>query len=213
MRRWSRCRFLSRVGRLLLWLIAGLSGGLCPAQNTNPIVIGGFDANRSGQASFPDGAAFSQARTAILGYYPAASFAGFAELTASNLAGVQVLVVGSPAGSSSATSPLSAAEQTALLQYVQNGGAAMVFTDHESFAPESAAANASLLAPFGLSGGGTLISEVVATPSRSGGASVAARALRDGPGHGAICSGRDHQPGPACSEFGDQLRRHCPGGD
>lgn len=143
----------------LAWAFAA---GAAVAQTTNPIVFGGFDLTRSGEASFPEGANFSQARAAVLSHYPAASFVSFPTLSTSNLAPVNVLVIGTPATITNEITPLDAEEQTALLGYVQNGGAALLFTDNDSFASQAAAANASFLAPFGVAGGGTLISEVVA---------------------------------------------------
>lgn len=152
-----------------LWfqrLLLGLAGVLILepgfAQTTNPIVFGGFDLVRSGDASFPDGADFSQARTAVLSHYPGATFVSFPTLSPSNLAPVNVLVIGTPATITNEITPLDADEQAALLDFVLNGGAAILFTDNDSFASQAAAANASFLEPFGLSGGGTLVGDVVA---------------------------------------------------
>ncbi|MCX8090577.1 MAG: hypothetical protein N3I86_06510 [Verrucomicrobiae bacterium] len=150
------------VKGLALVFAAQLAAATLPAQTTNPIVFGGFDLTRSGDASFTEGASFSEARAAVLSNYPAATFVSFPTLTASNLAPVNVLVIGTPATITNEITPLDADEQTALLDFVHNGGAAILFTDNDSFASQAAAANASFLSPFGLSGGGTLISEVVA---------------------------------------------------
>jgi hypothetical protein len=159
----SHVHFFPALMRLGFGLAGVLAAGIVSGQTTNPIVFGGFDLSRSGSASIPEGAAFSQARAALLSHYPAATFTSFPTLTASNLAPVQVLLIGTPATITNEITPLDANEQAALLSYVQNGGAAILFTDNDSFATQAAAANASFLAPFGLSGGGTLISEVIAT--------------------------------------------------
>lgn len=151
--------------RLNSWsagLAAAFVAGAALAQTTNPVVFGGFDLTRSGEASFPPGANFSQARAAVLTHYPAAVFMGFPTLSASNLAGVNVLLIGTAATITNEVTPLDPEEQAALLSFVQNGGAAILFTDNDSFAPQAAAANASFLSPFGMDAGGTLISEVVA---------------------------------------------------
>jgi hypothetical protein len=55
-----------------------------------------------------------------------------------------------------AITPLSAAEQTALLNFVLGGGTALIFADNSAFDPNAPAANASLLAPFGVTVTGTL---------------------------------------------------------
>jgi hypothetical protein len=145
---------------LLAWLATTTVGAI---QSTNPIVFAGFDPARAGETSFAVGTNFSQARAAITNAYPAATFVGFPTLTASNLAPVNVLVIGTPISGTNAITALDTNEQAALLEFVQGGGAAILFTDNDSFSPLASEANASFLSPFGLSGGGTLISEVVAT--------------------------------------------------
>ena len=148
-----KCRFPNLVA---VFLVIGQGAmPLVQAQPTN-LMIGGFDYIRSGDASFPIGASFSQARTAILSNYPTTKFTNFTTLAASNLAGVNILIIGTPATITNEISPLTAEEQTALLDFVNGGGASILFTDNESFSPSANTANNSFLAPFGMGSAGTV---------------------------------------------------------
>jgi len=128
---------------------------LVQAQPTN-LIIGGFDYDRSGDASFPLGTNFSQARTAILSYYPSTMFTNFTTLTASNLAAVKILIIGTASTVTNKISPLTGEEQTALLDFVKAGGAAILLTENDSFSPSANTANNSFLTPFGMGSAGTI---------------------------------------------------------
>jgi len=146
--------------RIVLLLVSTAATQPVQAQATNPVVIGGFDYIRAGDASFPIGASFSEARSAILSNYPATTFTNITTLAASNLAGVDILIIATPATITNDISPLTTEEQTALLDFVNTGGSAVLFTDNDSFSPLAYAANSSFLAPFGMGSIGTLISVV-----------------------------------------------------
>lgn len=129
-------------------------------------VIGGFDFTRGGDGgSIQYGSFFDQARASIALNLPAASFVSFPTLTSTTLAGVDVIVLTSAFHNYGAVSPLSAAEQAALLEYVKSGGCAILLTDNDSFAgtPASGASNQSLVGPFGVTTAGTIPKQVTAT--------------------------------------------------
>ena len=56
----------------------------------------------------------------------------------------------------SAITPLTSSEQTALHNFVLNGGTALMYTDNNTFDPNAPVVNASFLTPFGLTTTGTL---------------------------------------------------------
>lgn len=118
-------------------------------------VIGGFDASRGGIFSLASGSENAALRASILAEYPAAQFTETTLLDASYLSGVDVLIVGSASEQASGITPLSAAEQSALSQYVQGGGAAVILTDNDAL-PDLVLANESLASVFGLTTTGTL---------------------------------------------------------
>lgn len=118
-------------------------------------VIGGFDTSRGGIFSVASGSENAVLRANILAEYPAAQFTETTLLNANYLSGVDVLIVGSANTQSSGIAPLSAAEQSALSQYVQGGGAAVILTDNDAV-PGLVLANESLASVFGLATTGTL---------------------------------------------------------
>ncbi len=124
--------------------------------NFDKVIIGGFDNSRSGDASFSSGSRFSLARAGVLNNFPATSLIGFPTLTASNLMTVDVLVLGVATTTTADVPPLSTNEQAVLREFVKNGGAAVLFTDNDTFAPQAVNVNASFLSPFGLVTRGTL---------------------------------------------------------
>jgi hypothetical protein len=154
---------------ILSFVIGQGSTSMAQAQSFSSVVIGGFDYIRSGGASFPIGGSFSQARSAILSNYPATVFASFTTLAATNLANVDILIIGTAATITNDINPLSTEEQAALLDFVKTGGAAVLFTDNNSFSAFAYAANTGFLAPFGMGSDGALVGEVpavVPTPSQ-----------------------------------------------
>jgi Dockerin type I domain/PEP-CTERM motif len=129
------------------------------------LVVGGFDTTRSQDYSVPAGVDFSGLRNDISSTYASTTFVSFPTLTSSALNGVQVLMIGAVNGSggTSATSPLSAGEQTALLDYVMSGGGAIIEVDNDNYAGSgTSAVNNSFLAPFGLDVTGSFLNSQTA---------------------------------------------------
>jgi hypothetical protein len=124
-----------------------------PSVEASTLVIGGFTGARGGGGSVVANPAL---QTLILNQYPGATFSSASTLTSSYLSTVTDLMISVAVTNSSAITPLSAAEQTALVNFVKAGGTALLFTDNSTFDPNAPAVNASFLSPFGLSDTGTL---------------------------------------------------------
>jgi len=120
------------------------------------VVVGGFDASRGGFESLATGEDTALA-TDISTAYPGTTFSFANTLTPSFLSGVNVVILGNATSNSSAITPLTSSEQTALQNFVLNGGTALIFTDNSTFDANAPAVNASLLSPFGITAAGTLI--------------------------------------------------------
>jgi hypothetical protein len=118
-------------------------------------VIAGFDAARGGFESLAPGEDTGLAND-ISTAFPGTTFEFANTLTPSSLSGANVAILGVATSDFSAITPLSASEQSALQNFVLNGGTAIIFTDNDSFGPNAPAANASLLSPFGVTATGTL---------------------------------------------------------
>ena len=146
------------------------------AQAQVQCVIGSFDASRGGQVAFGSSAQTSTVRTAIQTNIPTATFSETGTLTSTFLNSIDILMISSATGGSSAITPLSAAEQSALATWVNNGGKALLFADNDTFdGANSDLANESLLDPFGLDVTGTEAgSQPVTTVNR-------ANPIADGP--------------------------------
>lgn len=134
-----------------------------PCASKLSLVVGGFTSERAGSYSFVEGAYYSQARASVLNRNPNVTFEGFATLEGSGLGEVDILVIGSATERQGATQPLSVDEQAAVLEFVRNGGSAIVFADNATFDPGAPAANEALLAPFGVRIGGTVAGFTTAT--------------------------------------------------
>jgi hypothetical protein len=119
--------------------------------------IGGFDAGRGGMVGISDGAWFSTLRTYITGACPSvgASFSGTGTLTPAYLAGIDVLFISTIKDGSAAITPLSPAEQAALLQFVLGGGGVVILADNAGVAGSGPGSpNGSCLSVFGCDAGG-----------------------------------------------------------
>jgi len=137
------------------WKIGGMIAVLLLASSNwcrADIIVGGFDVSRSGDFSFTGGSRYSSFRGDISSNYSGVTFAGTSTLNSNYLNSIDVLVLNSVSGISSAISPLSASEQVNLLSFVKNGGGLLAFTDNSSFE----AANESILDPFGLDSTGAI---------------------------------------------------------
>lgn len=125
-------------------------------------VVGGFDAPRGGFESLApgeDSALASDIQTA----YPGTTFQFSNTLTPAFLGGVNVVILGVATTDLSAITPLSSAEQSALSGFVLHGGTALIFTDNSGFSFDAPEANASLVAPFGVTVTGNLAGNLTAS--------------------------------------------------
>ena len=115
------------------------------------LVVGSFDVARGGFDSLADAPEQAAARAGIQAIHPDVVFASTSVLTSSFLSNVDVLTLGGQTSQITAVTPLSAAEQTALFDFVLTGGNLAIFTDNEELDPSIGdASRASLLDPFGL---------------------------------------------------------------
>jgi len=104
--------------------LSGIAGILAVASVTyaqTPLVIGGFDTERSGHISFPAGDYFVQARASLSASLGPVAFKSFPTLTYENLDGLDIVVLAPGTTHSTSAPPLSASEQSALLQYALAG--------------------------------------------------------------------------------------------
>lgn len=136
------------------------------------LVIGGFDASRGGCAAIVAGSCFDSLRGVVTNGFPGVTYQGAPALTPEFLAGVDVLVLATATGATSATTPLSPAEVTALRGFVANGGAAILAVDNDTFAgPGTDVVNESFIDWLALDVGGTGApwpqSATTVNPSRS----------------------------------------------
>ncbi len=115
------------------------------------LVVGSFDVARGGFDSIADAPEQAAGRAAIQAFRPDVTFTSTGVLTSSFLSGVTVLALGGQTSSTTAVTPLSAAEQSALFDFVVGGGSLAIFTDNQELDPAIGdASRASFLDPFGL---------------------------------------------------------------
>lgn len=136
--------------------MAGVLAVVSVANAETPLVIGGFDTERSGHISFPAGDYFSQARASLTTSLGPVVFKSFPTLTYENLDGLDIVVLAPGTTHSTAATPLSASEQNALRQYALAGGGVVILADNYSYSTGALAEETALLAPFGMEGYGTL---------------------------------------------------------
>jgi hypothetical protein len=157
-----------------LLVVASTLGFGDPAQAD--LVFGGFDLGRGGVMSLTDGSFTIQLRSELSAEFSGVSLAATSTLTDSFLTGLDVLFISSAKGNTSVTTPLTAAEQTALLNYVLAGGQAIIVVDNNTFGgPTTDSVNESFLEPFGLDSTGTL------TGTRDGTITNPSHAVTNGP--------------------------------
>lgn len=146
-------RMFSRCTVLSVSIVAAHSATIAHA---DALVVGGFNVARGGTLAIAGGSDLDGVRASIAAAFPDSTVVGAETLTASFLGGVDVLFISSARGSVSAITPLTTAEQFAVLAFVKNGGTAVICTDNDMFAGgASDPANESLLDPFGLDAAGT----------------------------------------------------------
>lgn len=115
-------------------------------------VVGGWDLTRGGQYSLSAGSNTAPIRSALSGLFPGTTFTGSSTLTAGYLGGVDLLVVTSAFSDSTPITPLSAGEQSALMNFVLAGGNALILGERSDFSP---LVNPTLVTPFGPNINGT----------------------------------------------------------
>lgn len=139
----------------------GVTPASTAARTAKALVLGGFNETRGGQQSLQD-PAVSGLRSAIAAAFPNITFKFSAKLSAKFLRKVNVVLLGVGKSATNGITPLSKKEQTALANFVHNGGTALNFTDNDTFDSNAKAQNDSLLAPFGLAATGTIAGDQAA---------------------------------------------------
>ena len=151
-------RFIIRkfVGSSLLrsTLLAGLFGVFAIPAYAG-LVVGGFSLARGGIESLASGGDTALAAD-IQAAIPGTTFSFSDTLTPAFLGAVNAVILGDATTNTSAIAPLTASEQTALLNFVLGGGTAVIFTDNSTFSANAPTVNASMLSPFGVTASGTL---------------------------------------------------------
>ncbi|HLP84985.1 MAG TPA: hypothetical protein VK157_11605 [Phycisphaerales bacterium] len=116
----------------------------------------GFSTVRGGGTSLPTGSLISTLRSGIVSGFPGVSLRGVNSLTELDIATDTAAVLFSGSGPTSGITPLTTAEQSALLNFVLAGRGAVIFVDNDTFAgPTSDAVNESLIDPFNMDVTGT----------------------------------------------------------
>lgn len=139
-----------------LFGVAGVLAVVGATHAEAPLVVGGFDTERSGHISFPAGDYFSQARASLNASLGPVVFKSFPTLTYESLDALDIVVLAPGTTHSTAAPPLSASEQNALRQYALAGGGVVILADNYSYSDGAVAEEIALLDPFGLQGCGTL---------------------------------------------------------
>jgi len=131
-------------------------------------VVGSFNVARGGFDSLDDPGQADQ-KALIQFLHPEVTFSSTGTLTSAYLSTVSTMVIGGGFDASHTITALSAAEQSALFQFVSNGGNLAVFTENSNYdLANGAASRASLLSPFGLATTGWIVNDtasIVASPT------------------------------------------------
>jgi hypothetical protein len=137
-------------------LLLAFSLPLSWVRPASALVIVAWNETRGGLSSLADDAGFASTRSMIAANFPGSTIVGVPTLTTAALTGANVVWIGSATGNTSAITPLSASEQSALLAFVQAGGTAVLFGENDTFTPSASTANNSLFTPFSAHNTGTL---------------------------------------------------------
>ncbi|GAB5443698.1 MAG: hypothetical protein Fues2KO_40470 [Fuerstiella sp.] len=116
-----------------------------------PKVVGVWNQFRADAWSLVDGEFSDNYRADLAATFSNAVVVGTSALTEDFLAQIDILIIGASTGNSIPIKPLTAAEQTALYDFVAGGGSALLMPEN-NFQFETA--SNSFLAPFGLASGG-----------------------------------------------------------
>lgn len=131
-------------------------------------VVGSFNVARGGIDSLDDPGQADQ-KALILFLHPEVTFSSTSTLSSAYLSTVNTMVLSGGFDASHTIAALSAAEQSALFQFVSNGGNLAVFTENSNYdLVNGAASRASLLSPFGLATTGWIVNDtasIVASPT------------------------------------------------
>ncbi len=130
-------------------------------------VVGSFNVARGGFDSLDDPGQAAQ-RALILSLHPEVTFSSTSTLTSAYLSTVNTMIIGDGFDASHTIAALSPAEQSALFQYVSNGGNLAVFTENNNYdLVNGNASRASLLNPFGLATTGWIVTDTasIVTPT------------------------------------------------
>jgi hypothetical protein len=152
--KWEELGMMTIRNHLALLLGSLATCAAVPAQ-ASPFVVGGFDAARGGIESLAPGEDSTLASD-IAAAFPGTTFQFSNTLTPSFFSSVNVVILGVATSDSSAITPLTGSEQSALKNFVLSGGTALIFSDNSTFDSTAPASNANLLAPFGVTATGTL---------------------------------------------------------
>lgn len=155
----------SGLGALVAVALLG-GAGEAPA-----LTLGGFDLARGGIESVKFGSDTSSFRAHVTATFPGATFTSTGSLTPAFLAGIDVLVISAVKDPTTPVTPLSAAEQTALWNFVAGGGSALLLTDNDI---QFELASDSMVGVFGLDTTGVIPGSTTATV-------VATHAVTSGP--------------------------------
>lgn len=109
------------------------------------LVIGTFDTTRSSTANVASGPFAQDARAAIAANFPGSSFLTSPTLTPQFLSQIDILLITADKTDTVGITPLSASEQTAMVNYVTSGGSAFLLADGFFLT-----AAQSLVSPFGV---------------------------------------------------------------
>jgi hypothetical protein len=129
-------------------------------------VIGSWNLLRGGFDSLADSPDQAAQRALIHSYRPDITLTSTSVLTSGYLSTVDAFVLGGQRSSSDAVSPLSAAEQSALFNFVSDGGRLLVATWNGNFDGATGdASRASIYAPFGMATDGQVSGSSVVADS------------------------------------------------
>lgn len=132
---------------LSLALLGLMTASLAASPVQASLVLGVFDSTRATTANLATGNFTSQLNASLTAHFPGVSYAATPTLTPQFLAGVNILVIAPDKTDTVGITPLSASEQSALLNYVLAGGNAFLVVD--GFSPFIPAAQ-SMVSPFGM---------------------------------------------------------------
>jgi len=138
-----------------------LTALLCPIVPARAVlIIGCFDTNRTGMFSADGGSAETGFRANLATNFPGAVIRSTDTITEGFLSSVDVFIGTVAVDGTTPITPLTTAEQTALVGFVSRGGGVMVFSDNDL---QFQTASESFVTPFGLDSTGVISGSATAT--------------------------------------------------